>query len=201
LTEAPVNFQERIRSAAAETLGLGYADIIAQIIHLRVTLDDQTTFDEDVYRINGEYAFLAWELHPHLAMNQLSQEPVHGTAASLSVLEYGGVRERAALKAMNCRWQLENLDAGGAPLAVVNTSGFNSSGQKALDVRLSSLWQDAGGKPIGWCKGNDVMPLIVGPLDRLQGSFELVNSTDDRLNKQTEYGVALWGAFVRARAL
>ncbi len=201
LTQPPINFQERIRSAVAETLGLSYADIVAQIIHLRVTLDGDVTTDSDTYRMPGDYGFLGWEMHAHLAMNSISTEPTLGTdSGSTSVLEFGGLRERALLKAMNCKYQVVNPDAAG-PLPIVDGEGRNSSGQNFLDTRLSVLWKDAGGAPVEWCRGNDVMPLIVGPLDRLKGTFTLVNSEDTRLNVQTEYGIALWGCFIRADAI
>jgi len=199
LTPAPLNFQERIRSAVAEQMQLSDDDILVQVVNLLVTLDVNTVTTTDSFQMPADRAFVGWEMHAHLAMNALSTELTLGTGASTSVLEYGGMRDRAVAKLMNCHYLVDNIDAMSAPLPIVDTTGQNSANTTAgLQDRLSTLWPDAGGQPMRWARGNRILPLIVRPRERHRFTGTLIEKTDTRLVAAAEYGVSIWGAFVAA---
>lgn len=202
LTQPPPNFQRIIASAIAEAQYASYADVQAVILHLRATLDGTTTEGRDEYRIPPGFTFLGWELHAHLALNSPSTEPTLGTGASTSILEFGGMRERAILKAMNCHFALKNLDATADGLPLLDTTGSSNVASTTCHdgleghLRLSTLLPPLGG-PVQWAVGRDILPFVARAQQRLRATFKLQETADTRLNRAAEYGIALWGAFIR----
>lgn len=198
LTRLP-SFEQPIAAAIMEACKIDYQQVQPVILHLRVTLTASTTEDRDPYRMPPDFGFLGWEMRAHLRFNDVDGESTSGVSNSTSVLEYGGMQQRALLKAMNCQYQIANLDETPGGLNFVADDGRNSGGRVSLPTRLSTLMPPAG-KPILWCKGRDIFPLIVRPKQRLQGTFTLITTNDARLTRTTEYGVAIWGAFVHKSA-
>lgn len=195
MTPAPQNFMEPIRSALAEALGLSYADILPQILNLRTTLDSTKTGDIDEYRIDGGYHLLVLEVRGHIAMNQISSEAFAGAAGTLT--SFGGIEQRTAVKALNCRVNLYNPDR--EAMKYIETDVQNSAGMLASQMALSSLMPVANGRPIKFIDGNDIMPLLVMEGDRIRMSAQLIDTDAAIVGGQTEYGLDLVGFFVRAR--
>jgi len=191
MTPAPQNFMEPIRSALAETLGLSYADILPQILHLRVALDQNVVSGIDEYRIDGGYHFLAWEAHAHIAPNALAP-----TESGLSLAtDIAALRKYHRAKAWNCSFSLYNPDR--EAMKYVENDVQNSAGNVALSMNLGDLLK----RPAKFCEGNDIMPLLVMENDRLRMGASLIKTdfTSDAGLDTTEYGVMLIGAFIRAR--
>jgi len=188
MTPAPQNFMEPIRSALAETLGLSYADILPQILHLRVALDQNVVSGIDEYRIDGGYHFLVWEVHAHLAPNAMNP-------LELDPIDFAALKKHHRAKAWNCNFSLYNPDR--EAMKFTETDVQNSAGNVALASNLGDLLK----QPVKFCEGNDIMPLIVMENDRLRMSASLVKTAfdGDAGLDTTEYGVMLIGAFVRAR--
>lgn len=195
MTPPPSNFQEPIRSALAEALSLSYADILPQVLNLRVTLDAAKLSDFDEYRIDGGYHFIAWEVRPHVAMNSLSTEVAAGGAGSLGLI--GGVQQRQLLKALNAQVELFNPDR--EAMRYIETDVQNSAGDLSTALRMSDLMSMAGGGSILFASANDIMPLLVMEGDRIRMKVTLADSAAAVVGQQTEYGLSLIGAFVRAR--
>lgn len=188
MTPAPQNFMEPIRSAIAETLGLSYADVLPQILHLRVSLDKNATAALDEYRIDGGYHFLVWEAHAHIAPNALAPAGA-GEAGIADLKKY----HRA--KAWNCSISLYNPDR--EAMRYIENDVQNSAGNTAVSMNLGDLMK----RPVKFCEGNDIMPLLVMENDRLRMGASLIKTAfdDDAGLDTTEYGVMLIGAFIRAR--
>jgi hypothetical protein len=195
MTPAPQNFMEPIRSAIAETLGLSYADVLPQILHLRATLDANVTTGLDEYRIDGGYHFLVWEAHAHLSPNVL----LPAGAYSGIDINPDVVRRYHEAKAWNCRVSLYNPDR--EAMKYVETDVQNSAGNTATSLCLGTILK----RPVKFCEGNDIMPLLVMENDRLRMSAQLVQPGLELapgvpfLSESTEYGLTLIGAFIRAR--
>jgi len=187
MTPAPQNFMEPIRSALAETLGLSYADVLPQILHLRVSLDGTMTNALDEYRIDGGYHFLVWEVHAHIAPTQLNPfDPPLGISA---------IRKYHRAKAWNCSISLYNPDR--EAMRYIENDVQNSAGNTAVSMNLGDLMK----RPVKFCEGNDIMPLLVMENDRLRMGASLIKTAfyNDSGLDTTEYGVMLIGAFIRAR--
>lgn len=195
MTPAPSNFMEPIRSALAETLGLSYADIIPQVMNLRVTLDSTKTSDTDEYRIDGGYHFIGYEVRAHVASNVISSEVYAGAAGTLT--SFGALQQLIAAKALNCRVELFNPDR--EALRYIETDVQNAAGNVATSLSLGSLLPLAGGAPIKFCEGNEILPLLVMEGDRIRMKATLNETAAAIVGQQTEYGLTIIGAYTRAR--
>jgi hypothetical protein len=195
MTPAPGNFMEPIRSALAETLGLSYADILPQVMNLRVTLDSTKISDTDEYRIDGGYHFIGYEVRAHIASNVPSAEAYAGAAGTLT--SFGSFQHFMAAKALNCRVELFNPDR--EALRYIETDVQNSGGNVATSLSLAALLPIAGGAPIKFCEGNEIVPLLVMEGDRIRMKATLNETAAEIVGQQTEYGLTIFGAYVRAR--
>lgn len=202
LTPAPRNFQEKIRSELVEGLQLSYADIMPTVVHLRVSMAGTGAYgaatlptpQSDTVRIPGDYNFLATEVHAHVAMAQLSSEGV----GSAGLMLLSGVRNRTIVKALSAFVTLVNADRNDLTFVENNIQNSSSNGPVVSNLCLASLMPMTGGEPIKLVDQNYVAPLIVPMNERLRLTVTLTNA-DASLN-QTEYGLTLIGAMVRARA-
>jgi hypothetical protein len=193
LTPLPTNFSQKIRSEMTEAIQLTYNDIIPAVIHLRVTQANTTTQAFDVFRIPGDYAFLCSEIRAHIAINAPRAETTAGTG----LLNVGGMRNRIIVKALNAKIKLTNADRD--DLRFVETDLNNTVDGTANNyLSMAMLMPIAGGRPIKFINDYDVAPLIMPANERIKLSFQqaVALGADDQ---QTEYGVALIGALVRAR--
>lgn len=202
LTPMPANFQQPIRSAIAEALGLSWYDLAPTMIHFRNVLTAAAASATDTFRVEGGWAFVAWEMRAHIGMNSMSTEALSTTATSLLALP--GAKNRTIVKAMNARCTLSLPDAEG--VGIIETDVQNSTGQLSVDgLPLSALMPLCGGAPVRWVEGNDVLPLIIPEDNRIK----CVTTLNDvatvggatSAGASTEYGVSLIGAFIRARAV
>lgn len=198
MTPVPQNLHEDMRSTIAEALGLTMADVLPQIMNLRVILDSAKIVGVDEFRVDGGFAFIGWEVRPHIAMNEPSKE-LAGAVGSF--LNLRSIKQRTMYKALNATLTLWNPDREG--MKVVETDVTNSSGQLATYLAMSSLWPDLGGAPLQFCADGDFMPLFVPQGDRLKLQVNLgiapIASPANGAEGQTEYGVDIIGAYVRVR--
>lgn len=199
LTHAPSNFMQPIRSAIAEALEIGWHDIAPVFIHFRIPLTAATGLagGKDIYRVEGGYDLLVWEMRAHIALNAITSEALSSVAGSL--LGIAGAKNRVAVKAMNARATLKNIDKDG--VEIIDTNVTDSTGVTAVTLPLWAIMRT----PVKWCEGNDVMPLIVPEGDRLQCDIKLTDVTADatpvtNAGGATEYGVTLIGGLVRSRS-
>lgn len=202
ITAPPLNFQERIRSALMESLELSYWDLVPAAVHLRATLSDSNDAEGfDFYRVEGGVSFMVYEIHPHLAMNTISDETTE-TNANGTYLSIAGARNRELLKALNCDITLINPDRESMQY-FVRDGGNSVDGQGGLTLPLSALYSELGGGPLVFAEGVDIVPMIVNENDRIEMTATL-RSTGTTWNTNagfsTEYGVTLMGVFLRARA-
>lgn len=199
LTPAPINFQQKIRSALAEALRLNYGDIFPTVLHLRTTLSSSPgpvvpSPGIDIYRTPGDYALVVGEVRAHIALNSISQEY---TTDKTGLLRINGMRDRVIAKAMNARVTLVNADRDNLKLIETDiTSSANPLGISG-SLALSSLMPEAGGSPMRLIADGDVMPFLVPANERLRMTVTL-NDAMTGLG-ETEYGLVLMGAFVRSR--
>lgn len=206
LTPAPVNFQQKIRSELTEILQLSYADIIPTVISMRVTLAStgarpNATFNAnfpnsstDLFRVPGDYAFLASEVRADIAMNELSVESTVG-ATGLNALV--GARNRTIVKAMNAKASLVNADRNGLTFVENNLQNSATNGPLLSNLCLASLMPVAGGAPLKLIDQNYVTPLVFPGNERI--SMTITLRDPNAALGETEYGLALIGALVRSR--
>ena len=199
LTPAPLNFQERIRSELIEGLQMSYADIIPTVVHLRATMiGDGTSIPsqgEDVFRIPGDYSFLVSEIHAHIAVNSPSTETVDGTNFGMTALY--GTRNRVIAKALNAKVLLVNADRNDLTFVEASIQNSSSNGSVQSPLTLGTIMPMCGGAPIKLVDQGYIAPLIVPGNERLKMTVNLTNAVAAR--GSTEYGLALFGALVRAR--
>lgn len=199
LTPAPINFQQPIRSAIMEGLGLGWSDIEPVAIHFRVSLTAATGLAgaTDEFRIPQGRQFLGYEMFGHIGMDVLGTELLSTTATS--PLSIAGARNRTLAKAMNARAQLRHLDA--EKQRIIDTDVRDSSGVTSITLPLSAIMF---GRKVRWVNGNDIAPLIVPDNNRIQCTITLNDVTTiggtTAAGLQTEYGVTLAGVLVRSSA-
>jgi hypothetical protein len=202
LTAAPRNFQEKIRSELTEGLQLSYNDIMPTVVHLRASMAGSGAYGaatlplaaSDTVRIPGDYNFLATEVHAHVAMAQVSQEGV----GSSGLMLLSGIRNRTLAKALSAFVSLVNADRNDLTFVENNIQNSSANGAVISNLCLASIMPLAGGEPIKLIDQNYVAPLIVPANERLRMIVTLTNA-EASLN-QTEYGLTLIGAMVRARA-
>lgn len=205
ITQAPLNFQQKIRSELTEALQLGYGDIQPCVLHMRVTVAGDSTFVRpnvpipspavDQWRNTGDMTLLIGEIHAHIALNEVSQESTVG-ATGLNALV--GVRERTIVKALNTKVTLVNTDRNN--LRFVETDiQTNSTGGTAVvsQLSLASILPIAGGTPVKLIDNGYVMPYLLPPQEQLQLSVTFLDG--NATLGQTEYGLTLIGALVRSR--
>ena len=199
LTPAPINFQQRIRSALAEGLRLNYGDIFPTVLHLRTTLasPNATTLPSpgiDTYRTPGDYALVVGEVRAHIAINVLSAET---TVAKTGLLRVNSIQDRVIAKAMNARVTLVNADRDNLKLIETDISNSANPLGVSASLALSSLMPEAGGSPLNLIGDGDVMPFLVPANERLRLQVQLNDAMTGMV--ETEYGLVLMGAFVRSR--
>lgn len=199
LTPAPINFQQPIRSAMAEALGLGWMDIEPVAIHFRVSLTAANGLagNTDEFRIPQGRTFLGYEMIGHIGMDNMSTEAL--STNNTALMSIAGARNRALVKAMNARATLRHLDA--EKQKIIETDVRDSSGVTEITMPLSAIMF---GRKVKWVDGNDIAPLIVPDNNRIQckitlSDVALVNGAGPA-GLQTEYGVTLVGVLVRASA-
>lgn len=205
LTPAPEGFQQKIRSELTEGLQLSYYDIIPVVLHMRTTLNSTgarpaatftggSSLGTDIYRVPNTYNFLVSEIHGHLAMNAIGAEDTVG-ATGLNALV--GVRNRTIVKALNARALLVNADRNDLQVIDPNIQNSNNNATQS-PLTLASIMPVAGGEPVRLIQGNRIFPLIVPGNERLKLTVILADA--NAALGATEYGLTLFGAFVRATA-
>lgn len=201
LTPAPINFQQKIRSALAEGLRLNYGDIFPTILHLRTTLASGAgpvlpSPGIDTYRTPGDYALVVGEIRAHIALNVPTSET---TVGKTGLLRVNGMRDRIIAKAMNARVTLVNADRDN--LKLIETDISNSANPIGISgsLALSALMPEAGGAPLRYIADGDVMPFLVPANERLRMTVQLNDAQTGM--EETEYGLVLMGAFVRSRGV
>jgi len=208
LTPAPFNFQQRIRSELTEGLQLSYYDIIPSVLHLRATVSAlpnpalpavRPNFlgnaGTDIYRIPGDYNFLIGEVRAHIAMNNLASEDTVGATGPNALV---GVRNRTVVKALNAKVTLVNADRNDLRFTELDIQNSSSNGSVISPLCLAMLMPEAGGSPIRMIQRGYVMPLIVPGNERLRLTVQVRDG--NAAVGETEYGLTLLGALVRARA-
>jgi hypothetical protein len=202
ITNPPLNFQQRIRSELTEALQLGYGDIQPCILHMRVTAAGTGTRPNavlptpgvDQWRNTGDMTLLVGEVRAHLALNEVTQESTVGATGLNSLV---GVRDRVIAKALNTKVTLVNTDRNNLRFVETDIITNTNAGSIVSALSLASILPAAGGSPIKLIENGYVMPYLLPPQEQLQLTVNWLDA--NATLGQTEYGLTLIGALVRAR--
>lgn len=194
----PRDFDARIKTALRESMNLSAAHMFNAMVPLRVTLQDAQLSGSDTFRVSGGYTFAIWGYAPHIALNAIASEdsPAGPDYAFKGIL---GARDRALLKALNARIQMNLPDDDNMPLIVPDMIASTTGGTNT-SLSLGTLMGGAGGRAARFTHNGDSMPQIVPESHQVGLTVTLRDTpTDAVADFSTEYGINLIGTFFRTR--
>lgn len=142
---------------------------------LAVSLTTTTTSDVNEYKLPNTHHLLITKIQGHLAFNNPD-----GETLSITGLGNPSLRDRIALKAMNCRMKLINTARTGEQIFPNN------------DLALSTLIEAAGGGPIEL-----PTPHFIHAGDTLEMTAALQDTAAAIVGGSTQYGVVVHGLLIR----
>lgn len=194
----PADFDARIKAALREAQGLSSAKMFNAMVPLRVTLQDTNLTGSDFFRVSGGYTMAIWGYSAHLAMNAMFSE-VTPAGPDYSFKGILGARNRALLKALNARIQMNLPDDDNMPLIVPDMTASNQ-GNLPTSLSLGTLMGGAGGRAVKFWRNGDSMPQIVPESHQVGLTVTLRDTpTDAVADFSTEYGINMICTFFRTR--
>lgn len=140
----------------------------------------------DTYKVPAQYKLAIQKVGGHLSLQDVANEPeIVGNIGAAGIYSLG-IRDRVAMKAMNCRVSLINSDT-----SIYLLGG----GSDFRPTNLATLMELAGGTPRDWSD----CPALVRSGETLRMDATVIQAGAGIGTISTEYGIWLSGLLVRTK--
>ncbi|MDO8688542.1 MAG: hypothetical protein Q7R39_00770 [Dehalococcoidia bacterium] len=174
---APTNVGQKVRQYIHEFASMGPEDFRKVAETLKATLNSAAAYTgQATFRAPATHNFVIEKILAHLVFKAPTTE-----TASIVGIGNPSTIDRMALKAMNCKVDLQNTDRA---QKVIETNSLS----------LAALHRAAGGEPMEFEPGHI---LLAG--EQVQMDLSLIDTTASVVGGDTEYGLVLVGTLIRVK--